>query len=66
MTIHSVDESGLIWLDPDQQPFKLVGFNWFEQDKVYRRFPVNPDPALPEAVEALSNCTAGGQIKFRI
>ena len=65
MTIHSVDESGLVWLDPDQKPFKLVGFNWFEQDKVYRRFPVNPDPALPESVEALSNCTAGGQIKFR-
>ncbi len=65
MTIKSVDENGLVWLNPDQSPFKLVGFNWFEQDKVYRRFPVNPDPVLPEGVESLSNCTAGGQIKFR-
>jgi len=65
MTIESVDENGLVWLNPNQSPFKLVGFNWFEQDKVYRRFPVNPDPVLPEGVEVLSNCTAGGQIKFR-
>jgi GDSL-like lipase/acylhydrolase family protein/SGNH-like hydrolase/esterase family protein len=65
MTIKSVDESGLVWLNPNQSPFKLVGFNWFEQDNVYRRFPVNPEPILPEGVEALSNHTAGGQIKFR-
>jgi GDSL-like Lipase/Acylhydrolase family/N-terminus of Esterase_SGNH_hydro-type len=65
MTIESVDENGLVWLNPNQSPFKLIGFNWFEQDKVYRRFPLNPDPVLPEGVEALSNYTAGGQIKFR-
>jgi GDSL-like Lipase/Acylhydrolase family/N-terminus of Esterase_SGNH_hydro-type len=65
MTIESVDESGLVWLNPNQSPFEIVGFNWFEQDKVYRRFPVNPDPVLPEGVESLSNYTAGGQIKFR-
>lgn len=65
MTVETVDENGLIWLNPDQPPFKLIGFYWFEQDKVYRRFPVNPDPVLPEAVDALSNCTAGGQIKFK-
>lgn len=65
MTIESVDENSLVWLDPNQSPFKLIGFNWFEQDKVYRRFPLNPDPALPEGVEALCNYTAGGQIKFK-
>ncbi|MDD5598617.1 MAG: SGNH/GDSL hydrolase family protein [Victivallaceae bacterium] len=65
MTVESVDENGLVWLNPNQSPFKLVGFYWFGQDKVYRRFPVNPDPVLPAGVEALSNCTAGGQIKFR-
>ena len=65
MTIQSVDENGLIWLSPNQSPFKLIGFNWFEQDKVYRRFPLNPAPVLPEGVESLSNYTAGGQIKFR-
>ena len=65
MTIESVDESGLAWLDPTRKPFKLVGFNYFEQDKVFRRFPLTPDPVLPEGVEALCNHTAGGQIKFR-
>jgi lysophospholipase L1-like esterase len=65
MTIESVDENGLVWLNPNQEPFKLVGFNWFEQDKVYRRFPVSPYPVLPENVERLCNCTAGGQVKFR-
>jgi lysophospholipase L1-like esterase len=65
MTVESVDENGLVWLDPDQKPFKLVGFNWFEQDKAYRRFSVNPDPVLPSGVEHLCNYTAGGQIKFR-
>jgi len=42
MTIEAVDENGLVWLNPTQEPFKLIGFNWFERDKVYRRFPVNP------------------------
>lgn len=65
MTIEAVDENGLVWLNPTQEPFKLIGFNWFERDKVYRRFPVNPNPVIPERVEALSNCTAGGQVKFR-
>ena len=65
MTIEAVDEKGLVWLNPNQKPFKLIGFNWFEQDKVYRRFPVNPDPVLPGSVETLCNCTTGGQIKFR-
>lgn len=65
MSIETIDESGLVWLNPNQLPFKLIGFHWFEQDKVYRRFPVNPKPALPEGVEALCNHTAGGQIKFR-
>ena len=65
MTIESVDENGLVWLDPNQTPFKLTGFYWFEQDKVYRRFLLNPDPVLPEGVEALCNHTAGGQIKFK-
>lgn len=64
MTVESVDENGLVWLNPNQSLFKLIGFNWFTRDKVYRRFPVNPDPVLPEGVEALCNYTAGGQIKF--
>jgi hypothetical protein len=65
MMVEAVDENGLVWLNPNQTPFKLIGFYCFEQDKVYRRFPVNPDPVLPDGVEALSNHTAGGQIKFR-
>jgi lysophospholipase L1-like esterase len=38
--------------------------HWFKDEKKYRRFPVNPVPALPEIVEELANHTAGGQLKF--
>ena len=65
MAVEYDDKNSLIWLNANQKPFKTVGFYWFEQDKVYRRFPVNPDPILPENVEALCNHTAGGQVKFK-
>ena len=65
MTVESVDENGLVWLNPNQFPFKLIGFYWFGKDKVYRRFPLNPDPVLPPGVESLCNYTAGGQLKFK-
>jgi hypothetical protein len=65
MEIKKADENGLVWHMPYEEPFKLAGFYWFDQDKVYRRFPVKPPFPLPEGVEGLSWCTAGGQIKFR-
>ena len=65
MTIKISDASGLLWYAPSEKPFRLAGFNWFEHDKVYRRLPVKPKPALPDGVESLAWCTAGGQIKFQ-
>lgn len=59
------DEDSIVWFSPDQAPFRLVGFPWFDRDHVYRRLPVQPDWPLPDAVEQLANNTAGGQIRFR-
>ena len=53
------------WLDPTESPFRLVGFAWFAQDRVYRRLPLKPRWPLPAGVNSLANCTAGGQIQFR-
>lgn len=65
MKIKKADENGLLWHLPTERPFKLAGFNWVDQDQVYRRFPVTPPFPLPAAVDGLAWCTAGGQIKFR-
>lgn len=37
----------LAWFSPARPPFKLCGFPFFEQDGVYRRFPLNPPETLP-------------------
>jgi len=55
---------GLIWHDPRRAPFRLCGFAWFAQDRVYRRMPLKPAQPLPEAVDNLAWDTAGGQIRF--
>jgi len=65
MEVKKADENGLIWCMPYEKPFQLAGFHWFDQEKVYRRFPVQPPFPLSEGVEALAWCTAGGQVKFR-
>lgn len=58
-------EPELEWHLPHAAPLRLAGFAWFEQDKLYRRMPKAPADALPEAVDGLANCTAGGQTAFR-
>jgi lysophospholipase L1-like esterase len=55
----------LQWHEPDRAPFRLVGFPWHAQDRVWRRLPVQGPAPLPEAVERLAACTAGGQVAFR-
>ncbi len=52
------------WYNPQNEPFKLYGFPFYQKDKVYRRMPLVPSCPLPEAVDALANETAGGQIRF--
>jgi hypothetical protein len=55
----------LAWHSPTSSPFRMEGFPFFAADGVYRRLPVNPPKALPEAVDGLAWHTAGGQIRFR-
>ncbi len=54
-----------LWHGIPQPPFRLAGFAWFARDHLFRRVPVKPSETIPEAVDALANCTAGGQIAFR-
>jgi len=53
------------WHSPAEPPFRIAGFAWFQQDRVYRRLPIRPHPPVPDAVDALADCTAGGQAQFR-
>jgi len=55
----------LAWHRVDERPFRLAGFPWFEQDKVFRRMPCVSPGVLPAAVDWLSNCPAGGQVAFQ-
>ncbi len=61
-------ESGgadLVWHTPSEEPFRLAGFPWHDRDRAYRRMPVVPKEPLPEAVDWLAWCTAGGQAQFQ-
>ncbi|HLF34043.1 MAG TPA: SGNH/GDSL hydrolase N-terminal domain-containing protein, partial [Cyclobacteriaceae bacterium] len=59
------DENSIIWFDPRNEPFDLVGFEWIKADQVYRRLPLKPDWEIRKEVDNLANNTAGGQIRFR-
>ena len=65
MSLKKADADGIVWFDPMEEPFGLVGFEWIKQDSVYRRLPVHPDWEIREAVTQLANHTAGGQIRFK-
>lgn len=62
--IRQADENGLLWYRPQEAPFKLAGFHWFDQDHIYRRLPLHPPLPLPPAVERVAATCAGGQVKF--
>ncbi len=65
MRIGGPSQADLEWHSPKKSPFRLEGFAWFQRDGLYRRMPRKPKHRLSEAVEALANCTAGGQIRFQ-
>ena len=65
MAVPEVTEEGIAWYDPGQAPFRIGGFPWYAQDKVFRRLPVSPSHPLPSAVDKLADCTAGGTVAFR-
>ena len=64
MALKTADADGIIWFDPGDDPFDLMGFEWIEKDRVYRRLPVHPDWEIRDAVDQLANHTAGGQVRF--
>lgn len=64
MRMNATDGDGVHWWSPREKPFRLLGFPWFGKDGVYRRMPLHPGEPLPQAVDWLANCTAGGQIRF--
>lgn len=53
------------WHKVDEPGFRLAGMPWFERDRLFRRMPVAKPGELPEGVEWLCNCPAGGQAAFR-
>ena len=65
MSLKEVEVEGIAWIDPKEEPFELLGFEWIREDGVYRRLPVNPEWEIREAVDHLANHTAGGQIRFK-
>jgi hypothetical protein len=65
MRVSPIGDVSYRWIDPLYcAEMQILGFNWIEQDRVYRRMPADAAGILPEAVNELSNCCAGGQLKF--
>ncbi|MCM0647581.1 SGNH/GDSL hydrolase family protein [Clostridium swellfunianum] len=65
MNIETGNKVELKWLSPKEKPFQLGGFPWFAKEHIYRRLPKSPKYPIPEEVDLLANCIAGGQIRFR-
>jgi len=65
MAVSDVSVSGIAWHDPREKPFRLQGFKWIGQDRVYRRLPLTSDWTIPPKVDNLANQTSGGQIHFQ-
>lgn len=57
--------SSMTWHDPSSPLFRVSGFPWYALEGKYRRLPLKPAGGLPQAVDKLANCTAGGQISFQ-
>jgi hypothetical protein len=64
MRIQQSGDKDVNWYSPLEKPFHIAGFGWLLEERLYRRLPAQPDWKLPEAVDQLANCTAGGQIRF--
>lgn len=59
------DNSKVRWYKGSDPLFQISGFAWFERDRVFRRLPINPPAMLPPRVDELSDCTSGGQLRFK-
>ena len=66
MKISSIGDKAYRWIDPmKNSEIRISGFCWLDQEQLYRRMPVSKNGYLPPAVDSLSNCCAGGQLRFR-
>ncbi|MBS4197540.1 SGNH/GDSL hydrolase family protein [Lederbergia citri] len=65
MQPHIVEACEINWIDPRKPPFRINGFAWLNEEKVYRRLPKHPLYEITEPVDFLADSTAGGQIRFR-
>lgn len=61
-------DDGIRWFKPYETPIRLSGFEYFEEDRVYRRLPVRTKELFGRVnnnLNILSENTAGGQAAFR-
>lgn len=58
-------EAGLRWHFVSEKPFRLSGFCYYENDRLFRRLPAKPTLRLPGSVDNLAWHTSGGQVTFR-
>lgn len=65
MKIGHEESRELTWYSPLEEPFRVSGFAWFDTERKYRRLPALPEFPIRQEVDALANCTSGGQIHFR-
>lgn len=65
MRTSKAEGDNLTWHSPLEEPLRVSGLAWFDQERRYRRLPLHPaHPVRPE-VDSLANCTSGGQVRFR-
>jgi hypothetical protein len=65
MKISDRVKEDLKWYSPLCNPFEILGFQWINEENIYRRLPLKPKYKISDGVDAGANCTAGGQIRFK-
>lgn len=58
----SIDDTGLVWYNADDEPFKVYGL--IRDEDCYRRTPLDVAKATSAKVAALTHNTAGGRVRF--
>jgi lysophospholipase L1-like esterase len=68
MKVETTGNDGLNWIDPRiSRDVRVLGFNWFEEDHLYRRFGMKDQGTIDKigwALNTLVGNTAGGAIAF--
>lgn len=58
-------EKEIVWHDVKHAPFKLSGFEWINQDSVFRRLPLSSQSKVSDDLNYLAENTSGGQVRFQ-